>query len=127
MIIEISTNKKDYFTRLYELLNPFLKLSPQEVKVIALTAEEFYDNLEKVKDEDLAWRLTMDYDAKAKVRERLGDMSYNSHANILTSLREKKMLVNNKLVKPFLLPKDKELIFKFKISEEGSDNKGHSK
>jgi hypothetical protein len=127
MTIDIKTDKKGYFFRWYEIMNPFFNLAPSERKTLALIVNEYYKNLSKVKDKEIAWKLAMDYDAKTRAREDLGDISFNSHANILTSLRKRGILVNNRVVSPYLANLDKEICFKFSIYEDRSDNKEHSK
>jgi len=128
MTINIKTDKKGYFLRYYELMNPFFNLPPLERRALALIAEEYWINYEAIGKEDIAWRLSMDYDAKMRVRESLGDISFNSHANILTSLRKRGVIVDNRIVHPYLIgnSKDTTLTFKFTINEEGPDNKKHS-
>ena len=127
MIIELKTDRAGFYYRYYELMNPYFKLAPLERRTLALIAKEYNSILGTTNNEKISWRLALDYDSRAKMREELGDISFNSFANILTSLRKKGILVNNKIPSAYLLNEsDTSLTFKFVIDESRQDDKEHS-
>lgn len=128
MKIQISkTDLLGTFLRYYEFMNPFFKLTKMEQQTLALVMYGYCKHLVKVEDEELAWKLAMDYDAKLINRERLGGVSKNSYANVFTSLRRKNIVVNRKIEKKYMFIPDIrnnqfELTIAFEVRNEERQN-----
>lgn len=104
------------------ITKPMHKMTEQEMKVVALFL--YYYNKDKknfVRDIDL-WKHLFDYDTKLKIREEIG-VSNPVFQNILTSLRKKKVIQDNKITPYYLLniredDEAFELIFRFNLKKE---------
>lgn len=83
--------------RYVEILRPFNKLSSQEGKLIAEIVLEYMSMREKVKDEDLLWKLVLeDNGSRAKIAENVGIERYMMNT-ILWRLRKKGVIKDNRV------------------------------
>lgn len=104
------------------ITKPMHHMTNQEIKVVALFL--FFYNKEKdnfAREADL-WKFVFDYDTKLKIREEI-EMSNPVFQNILTSLRKKKVLIDNRIAPYYLINLKKEdeafeLIFRFNLKKE---------
>jgi hypothetical protein len=116
-----NTTLKGCIEGFLNITKPMHKMTDQEIKIITLFL--YYYNQEKenfVREADL-WKFIFDYDTKLKVREELG-ISNPVFQNILTSLRKKKVIQDNKITSYYLLNIKNnddafELIFRFNIKK----------
>lgn len=96
------TEKKSSILQFLMITKPMHKLTSQEINVLGLIIYEYLINKENFKrDEDL-WKYVFDYDTKQKIKDEL-NMGNPVFQNILTSLRKKKVLQNNRVV-PLYVP-----------------------
>lgn len=115
-VMTFSTTKKKFFRQYLELLNPIVKLRPKELDVLAELLH--YNNELSNIDEKNRWKVIFDYDNKKEMATSL-DISVASFGNNLSYLRQKGIIVDNKVVKNLLVyPEDSfNLKFNFNISE----------
>jgi DNA-binding MarR family transcriptional regulator len=115
--IPITTTGKRFYRQYLELINPLLKLRGKELDVLA---QLLYHNneLRNISDEH-RWKIIFDYDTKVKIRTELG-LSDASMNNNLSSLRKKGVIVDNKVVKNFLIYPGEQckISFSFKVKDE---------
>lgn len=116
----IKTNVKNFFKHWLTLTKPLHKLKQHEISILSLLLYNYFELKKTILNEDLAWKLTFDYDSKHKIYEEL-NISEGSFNNALYLLRKKGVIKDNKINKSFVpvlnLEKDKtySLIFKFEI------------
>lgn len=119
--LKLNTNSSRFFRQYLEVIkifSPYNKLRAKELDVLA----EFmmYNNKHSSIEYEDRWKLIMHYGVKVEIRDRLG-MSEASFNNILSDLRKKKILVNNKIPEKFLFTIGDHFEFKinFIINEQG--------
>lgn len=118
----IKTNEKDFFMHWLVLTKPLHKLSNQKIKLIALLLYDYFEFKKEISNDDLAWKLTFDYDNRTKLKKELNIKSDQIFNNLLYSLRKDKVIIDNKLNKSFIpifdLTKSNNfsLIYKFEIN-----------
>lgn len=118
--IPITRNK--LFYRWLELTKPFHKLSEQPIVVLSWLLY-YYDKYKTTtKDEDLAWKLTFDYDTKMLIKEDMG-IKDQTLQNVFTKLRKSNIIKDNKIMSNYIPnltedAKEFKLIFNFKIIDE---------
>lgn len=117
----IRTSKKGFFKLWLDLTRPFHKLTDQEIEVVSLLL--FYHNefKEETTNVKMLWKFIFDYDTKQKIKKELG-MKDQGLQNVLTSLRRKKVIINNS-INPVYIPdlnkgdKDFKIIFNLIVNE----------
>jgi len=83
---------------------------------------ELFEFKKEIQNDDLAWKLTFDYDTKHKIYAELNVIE-GSFNNTLYALRKKKIIIDNKINKSFIPILDLttsntySLIFKFEIND----------
>lgn len=122
-IATIPISRSKLFYRWLELTKPFHKLPKQELTALAWILYYFDKYKLETNNEDTAWKLTFSYPTKLEIKQHLGGIKDQSFQNILTRLRKKNVIKDNKVMRnyiPTLDPKSKEfkLIFNFKIVDE---------
>ncbi len=119
----IKTNVKNFFNHWLVLTRPLHKLKQQEISVLALLLYHYFEFKKDITNDELAWKLTFDYDTKVKIKNELNIKLDQSINNILYSLRKKKIIIDQSISKSFIpnidLNKDNNfsLIFKFEIDK----------
>ncbi len=104
------------------ITKPMHKMTEQEIKIVTLFL--YYYNEEKsnfAREADL-WKHLFSYDMKLKIREKLG-INNPVFQNLLTSLRKKKVIQDNKISSYYLLNINAddeafELIFRFNLNRD---------
>lgn len=119
----IKTTEKNFFKHWMNFTKPLHKLNNQEVNIVSLLLYYYFQFKKETNNDDIAWKLTFDYDTKAKIKEELELSTDQGMRNILTTLRKKKVIIDNKISPSFIptidLKKSKSfsLIFKFEIND----------
>lgn len=105
-IAKLKVTLKDLFFRWLDITKTFHKLNKQQQQVLALLLYYHYIYKKDVTNNKILWKLVFDYDTRVKIR---GDsvfgekgLSSNSLENILTSLRKKKIIINNEIIKAYV-------------------------
>ena len=120
----IKTNVKNFFNHWLILTKPLHKLKPQEISVLYLLIYYYFEFKKDMTNDELAWKLTFDYDTKVKIKDELNIKVDQSITNILYSLRKKKVIVDNKVSKSFIPNIDFKtsntftLVYKFEIEDD---------
>jgi len=94
------------------IMNPFLKLSNRECEVLSELL--FYNDSFKSFSEPIKWKLIFDKDTRNKIQEELG-ISVHQFNNILSSLRKKQIINENKIKNNLLIYPTEGLNLKFII------------
>ena len=117
--VNIPTNENKFYRQYLEILNPIIKLRGKELDVLAELL--FHNNRLKEIPEKHRWKLIFDYDTKADIRGKL-KLSEASLNNNLSALRKKKIIVENEVLKNFLVSPHESfsLKFNFKMNRSGA-------
>lgn len=117
----IKTDEKTFFKYWLIFTQPLHKLNDKDIDVTALLLFYYFEFKKELSNDEIAWKLTFDYDTKAKIINELQLSSGQILRNILTSLRKRKVITDNQ-INPSFIPKfnkddkDFSLIFKFEIN-----------
>jgi len=118
----IKTGRKHFFKHWLVLIKPFHKLTDQEIDVVSLFLYYHYEYKHGTTNEKMLWSYVFDYDTKMQVKKELG-MKDPGLQNVLTALRKKKVIINNR-INPAYIPdlnkKDKnfKIVFNLLFNEE---------
>ena len=121
-VANMNVSIKDFFKRWIEFTRPFHKLNPQQSAVLALLLYHHYRLSKEITNTRILWKEVFDYDTKVLIHEEL-DIQLGSLENLLSRLRKKKIIVDNKIT-PYYIPnidkktKEFKLIFNFKIQHD---------
>ena len=114
--IKIQTDKSKIFRQWIATLQPVIKLRDKEADVLS---ELLYQNNEnKEFPEDKRWIIIFDYNTKRTMMDKL-NLSGAHFDNILSGLRKKSIIIDNKVIKNLLFyPEEKNKItFEFIIND----------
>lgn len=105
---KFNTTKDKFFNQYLNLIKvfpPLNSLREKEIKVLAelLRLNDKYSGLAA----DLRWKIIFEYSTKVDIKDKLklSDANFN---NILSSLRKKKIIINNTIPEAYLITVDKE-------------------
>ena len=114
--IPIKTTSKTFYRQYLEILNPLIKLRKRELDVLA-SLLRYNNQLLKVPEEH-RWKIIFEYDTKTEIRTDL-NLSEAGMNNMLSALRKKKIIKNNRVAKWLLIYPGEEckISFKFSIDE----------
>lgn len=121
-VANINVSVKDFFKRWIDFTRPFHKLNPQQSEVLSLLLYHHYRLSKEITNTKILWKEVFDYDTKILIQEELG-IQLGSLENLLSRLRKKNIIVNNKIT-PYYIPDiDKKtkvfkLIFNFIITHD---------
>lgn len=121
-IANINISIKDLFKRWLEVTKLFNKLTNQEIDVLALLLYYHYKYKQEITNDKILWKILFDYDTKHLIKEEL-DIKDQGIQNVLTNLRKKGIIDNNKILDVYIpeLEKDSKnfkIIFNFNIIYE---------
>lgn len=121
-IANINITIKDLFKKWLEITKLFHKLTNQEIEVLALLLYYHYKYKKDITNEKILWKILFDYDTKLEIKEEL-NIKDQGIQNVLTSLRKKNIIRDNKIVSTFIPELDQDgknfkIIFNFNIIHE---------
>ena len=100
-IVRVTPNKSKFFRYWFEFLQPFHKLPPREMDVIACFLKQRYELSKVIKDEDLLDKVVFSDDVKKKVREECNIKTQHFQV-IMSKLKKHKLIEGNKFNKKFI-------------------------
>ncbi len=115
--LRLNTTKDKFFRQYLEVVRvmpPFNKLRSRELDVLAELLR-YNDYYKEVPHED-RWALILHYKTKNNIKARLNNMSTANFNNILTSFRQKNILIDNKIPENYLIIPEDEFEFKINFS-----------
>lgn len=118
----IKTKYKSFFKHWLTLTEPLHKLNKKEIEVLALLLYYYFEFKKEINNDNLSWKLTFDHDTKSKIINELNLSSDQILQNVLTALRKKKIVLNNKINQSFIPEMDLtksnifSIIYKFEIN-----------
>lgn len=124
----IKCSRKLFFKHWLRLTRPFHKLTNKEIDVVALLLYYHDEYKNETKNKKMLWKYVFDYETKMLIKKELDNMKDQILQNILTSLRKKKVVINNK-INPVYIPDIKKgtdnfkIIFNLIINAEGDKEK----
>jgi len=119
----INIKLKLLFFRWLDILKPWHNLNNQQQQVLALLLYYHYLYKKDITNDKILWKIVFDYDTRQKIIEdecwKKG-MTINTLNNILTMLRNKKAIVDNKISNVYIpeldiSSKNFKMIFNFNI------------
>jgi len=118
--VTIATSENKFYRQYLEILNPIIKLRGKELDVLAELL--YHNNRLKEIPYKHRWKLIFDYDTKSDIRTKL-KLSEASLNNNLSALRKKRIIVENEVLKNFLVSPQESfsLKFNFKMNNSGSN------
>lgn len=121
---KLNVRLKELFFRWLDVTRSFHKLNNQQQQVLALLLYYHYQYRKEITNTKILWKVLFDYDTKIKIKEDEvfgeGGMNTNVLHNIISSLRKKKIIVDNQ-ISPMFIPdlsmdcKNFKVIFNFNI------------
>ena len=115
----ILTDKKAIFRYWLEFLKPYHKLRTKEIEALGLILYYRYELAREIPNMAVVDMVLFSTETRAKLRKELGDMSQKVFNNLLTSLRNKKVLSKDNKIMPALIPSMSEdgfkLVFNFEV------------
>jgi len=117
--VTIPTDESKFYRQYLEILNPIINLRGKELDVLAELL--FHNNRLKDIPEDLRWKLIFEADTKTSIRDKL-NLSEASLNNNLTGLRKKRIIVERKVIKNFLVRLDENFSLKFNFKMKKSES-----
>ena len=116
----IHTDKQTIFRYWLEFLRPYHKLRQKEIEALSLLLYYRYELSRDIKDMDMVDMILFSTQTRTKIREDLGGMGQKVFNNLLTSLRKKKIIKDNK-INHVLIPNMTEsgfkLVFDFEVKK----------
>src|SRR5699024_2608949 len=121
-VANINIKIKDLFNKWLDITASFHKLTPQPKEILALLLYYHYQYKKEITNDKILWKIVFDYDTKMKIKEEMG-IKDQAIQNALTLLRNKNIIVNNKISEGFIptFSKDSntfQIIFNFNIIDE---------
>lgn len=92
----LNVDERQFFKVWLTLMQPFLKLRDQEIKVLAALLYYRHNIQEEVKNKAIIDELLFNTKTRRRIKDELELESY-SFNNILSSLRKRKLILNNSL------------------------------
>jgi hypothetical protein len=117
----IHSDKKSIFRYWLEFLKPYHKLRTKEIEALALILYFRYELSREIPNQSVVDLVLFSTETRVKIREDLGGMSQKVFNNLLTSLRNKKVLSKGNKILPALIPGMSEdgfkLVFNFEVKK----------
>ena len=122
-IANLNIKLKDLFFTWLDITKSFHKLNNQQQQVLALFLYYHYLYNKEITNEKILWKILFDYDTKLKIKEDevfKNGLSDNSFQNIMTHLRKKGIIKDNKISSVYIpeisiKSKNFKIIFNFNI------------
>lgn len=120
----INTDLKGLMKYWLQFTQPFHNLTNQQQDVLSLLLYHYFKLKKDVKNDKLLWKMVFDYDTKSKIKKELNDLPDYTLQNILSTLRKKNVIKNNKIINTYIpkiesLKENKyALIYVFNIKDE---------
>lgn len=106
-IAKLNIKLKDLFFRWLDITKTFHGLNKQQQQVLALLLYHHYLYKKEITNDKILWKVVFDYETRVKIREDsiFGEkgLGSNSFENILSTLRKKKVIIDNK-INPAYIP-----------------------
>lgn len=118
--VTIPSNRKLIYKQYLTITKPLNGLRPKEIDVLSLLLFYNYMEQDNFKREEDRWKRVFSYETKLKIKEELDIKDYTLQ-NILSSLRKKKAIINNKITSyyiPSIEGDNFKLVFEFKLNEQ---------
>lgn len=121
-VANINVKIKDFFFKWIDFTRPFHKLNKQQSSVLALLLYHHYRLGKEITNNRILWKEVFDYDTKILIHEEL-NIQLSSLENLLSRLRKKNIIVNNRITPHYIPEIDKKtkefkLVFNFKITHD---------
>lgn len=119
----INIKLKLLFFKWLEILKPWHDLNNQQQQVLALLLYYHYLYKKDITNNKILWKIVFDYDTRIKIIEDVcwkKGMNIGTLNNVLTMLRNKKVIIDNEVIKLYipeleLKSKSFKIIFNFNI------------
>lgn len=118
----INIKRQFFFVYWLQFLKPYHKLRSKEIELLSLFLAKRFELSKVIKDEDLLDKLLFDKDVKLEIREKMGYTNGQVLENMLSALRAKNVIKDNKIDKGLIpiLEEDNtsfKLVFNFTFTD----------
>ena len=122
-IARITTDLYGVLKNWMAFTKPFHNLTQQEQETVAALLYQYIKLRESVTNEDMLWKMVFDYDTKTEVKKLLGGIKDYSLQNVLSRLRTKGVIEDNRIKKSYIPniatdTKKYKIIFDFNVKQE---------
>ena len=117
----LNVDKQNFFNYWLQFLKPYHKLRDKEIEMLSFFLLKRDELSEKIKDETLLDSMLFDKKIKDEIRKKMNYSNHQVFNNMLSSLRAKGVIVDNKIHKgliPHLTNNNFKLIFNFNVIDE---------
>lgn len=108
--ITFKEDEKTIIKSYLKFTKPIHRLSPKEIDLLTEIIYKYFQEKDNFKREADLWKKVFDYDSKMEYKEIL-DIQDPSMQNLLSSLRRKKVLNNNKVEESYIPKLDNKEFF----------------
>jgi hypothetical protein len=117
--LNVNVHLKTMFTLWLGITHIFHNLTKQEINVLALLLYYHHELGKEITNTKILWKMVFDYEIRAKIKKEL-DMGNAGFQNILTRLRKKGIINDNRIVSTYIPKLEKKsnnfrVIFNFNI------------
>lgn len=118
-IVRVTPTKSKFFRYWFEFLQPFHKLPPREMDVIACFLKHRYELSKVIRDDELLDKVVFSEDVKKKIREEC-NIKVQHFQVIMSKLKKSGVVKDNKINKKYIPNMDDDakefrLIFHFDL------------
>jgi hypothetical protein len=99
--LNVNVHLKTMFKLWLEITTTFHKLTKQQISVLALLLYYHHELSKEITNNKIIWKMTFDYEVKEKIKKEL-DMADAGFQNVLTRLRKKGIIIDNKIVSTYI-------------------------
>lgn len=100
-IVRVTPTKSKFFRYWFEFLQPFHKLPPREMDVIACFLKHRYELSKVIRDDELLDKVVFSEDVKKKIRKECNIKTQHFQV-VLSKLKKSGIIKDNKINKKFI-------------------------
>lgn len=120
-VVNINVNTKTFFKHWIKFTEPFHKLTDKQQNILALFLYHHNELKRQITNNKILWKEVLGYDTKVKIYSEL-DITSSNLENVLTQLRKRNIIIDNKIVDTYIPKIDKktkcfQLQFNFLIND----------
>ena len=99
--LNINVHLKTMFKLWLNITSSFHKMTNQQIEVLALLLFYHHELSNQITNSKILWKMVFDYETKNKIKKEL-NLKDASFQNVLTSLRKKGIITDNKVVSTYI-------------------------
>ena len=117
--LNVNVHLKTMFRLWLEITTTFHKLTKQQINVLSLLLYYHHELHKEITNNKILWKMVFDYEVKEDIKKEL-DLADAGFQNVLTRLRKKGIIIDNKIVSTYIPKLEKnskhfKVVFNFNI------------